>query len=222
MSSHYMPKSDKGFDEFFTNLNNYVSEKTFGRNPDWAHISKEDIDDLNTHFTRWREVYEITLGKHNSEDIREKNRVRKSSEKALRSFINYFLRHKAVTDYDRDCIKIANRSATRTQHFEVNETVALILRIREISEIQALFTVKGAANKAKPTGYYGAVFAWGFSDEVLKSIDDLPNRVLATRSPFTLKFDGADRGKRVWISAAWQNRRGIIGNFCPMQTTLVP
>jgi len=222
MSSHYMPKSDKGFDEFFTNLINYVSEKTSGKNPDWAHIPQTDIADLNAHHVRWREAYEITLGKHNSEDIREKNRVRKISEGVLRSFINYFLRHKAVTDYDRDCMNITNRKGTRTQRFDVTETAAMILRIREISEIQALFTVKGAGNKAKPTGYNGAVFAWGFSDEVPKSIDELTHRVLASRSPFILKFDGADRGKRVWISAAWQNRRGIIGDFCPMQTTLVP
>jgi len=217
-----MPKGDKGFDEFFANLVNYVSEKTSGRSPAWTHIPKEDIDDLKAHFLKWREVYEITLGKHNSEDISEKNRVRKIAETALRAFINYFLRHKAVTDYDRDCMKITNRRSTRTQRFIVNEIVALILRVREISEIQALFTVKGASNKAKPTGYNGAVFAWGFSDEVPKSPEDLPNRVLATRSHFTLKFDGKDRGKRVWVSAAWQNRRGIIGNFCPVQTTLVP
>ena len=222
MSSHYMPKGDKVFDEFFSNLDNYVSEKTSGRNPEWTHIPQADINELNAHHAKWREVYEITLGKHNSEDIREKNRVRKITETALRGFINYFLRHKAVSDYDRDCMKITNRRSTRTLRFDVNEAVALILKIREISEIQAFFTVKGAANKAKPTGYYGAVFAWGFSDEVPKTIDELPHRVLATRSPFSLKFNGADRGKRVWISAAWQNRRGIIGNFCPVQTTLVP
>ena len=222
MSSHYIPKGDKGFDGFFNNLNNYVPEKTSGKNPEWTHIPREDTEDLNAHFSRWHEAYEITLGKHNSEDIREKNRVRKIAEAVLRNFVNYFLRHKAVSDYDRDCMKIPNRRTTRTLRFEVTELVSLILRIREISEIQALFTVKNAANKAKPTGYNGAVFAWGFSDEIPKSVDDLPHRVLATRSPFTLKFDGADRGRRVWISAAWQNRRGIIGDFCPMQTTLVP
>jgi len=217
-----MPKGDKEFDEYFENQVNYVSKKTSGKTPEWTHIPQADISELNAHFTRWREAYTITLGRHSSEDISEKNRLRKTAEQAARSFTNYFLRHKAVTDYDRDCMKVTNRKTSRTLRFEVSETAALILRIREIGQIQALFTVQDAANKAKPAGYLGAVFAWGFFDEVPQSIDDLPHRMLATRSPFTLKFDGADRGKRVWISAAWQNRRGIIGNFCPMQTTLVP
>jgi hypothetical protein len=45
----------------------------------------------------------------------------------------------------------------RTPHTEVTEVVEFELRLREIREILVNFWIKGAAHKAKPKGYDGAV-----------------------------------------------------------------
>jgi hypothetical protein len=45
---------------------------------------------------------------------------------------------------------------------------------------------------------------------------------LASRTPYPLKFDTHDSEKRVWIRIAWQNARGILGDYCEAKTAIVP
>jgi hypothetical protein len=43
-----------------------------------------------------------------------------------------------------------------------------------------------------------------------------------TRSPFTLEFHGAERGKTVYFALRWENTRGEKGPFGPVQSAIVP
>jgi hypothetical protein len=43
-----------------------------------------------------------------------------------------------------------------------------------------------------------------------------------TQRPHTLEFRKEDRGKTVYIAAAWQNERGNIGQWSDIQSAIIP
>jgi hypothetical protein len=153
---------------------------------------------------------------------REKKRVRTEKERDLRAFINRFLRWPPVTDLDRDKMKIHNRDLIRTPHIEVGEVVEFETRLRNIREILVRFWIKGQTHRAKPDGYDGAVIVWDIPDKPPERPEDLTRHTLASRTPHTLLFDETERGKTVYISAAWQNERGNVGNWSEIQSAVVP
>jgi hypothetical protein len=140
----------------------------------------------------------------------------------LRRFINRFLRYEPVTDLDRDYMKIRNPDLIRTPHIDVKEVVEFELKLRNIREILVNFWVKGETHKAKPSGYDGAVIIWDILDEPPTSIHDLTLHTMASRTPHALEFDETERGKTVYIAAAWQNERGLVGNWSEILNAVIP
>jgi hypothetical protein len=110
----------------------------------------------------------------------------------------------------------------RTEHFEVTELVEFELRLRGIREIMVNFWIKGADHRAKPLGYDGAVLIWNVMDEPPPDPSALTQHTMASRSPFALKFNEEDRGRTVYIAAAWQNERGTIGDWSEVQNAVIP
>jgi hypothetical protein len=123
---------------------------------------------------------------------------------------------------------LSPRDTVRTEHHDVPELVEFELTLRGIREIVVNFWVKGSASRAKPNGYDGAVLIWGIAD--LKSTDeppagiaDLTQHTMASKTPHALKFpNDEDRGKTVYIAAAWQNERGNLGDWSEIQSAIIP
>jgi hypothetical protein len=110
----------------------------------------------------------------------------------------------------------------RMQHTSVTEEVEFVIHLRGIRELVVDFWVRGHARKAKPAGYGGAVIVWGPRGARPAQSADLPNHTLATKTPHTLLFDESDRGKTVYMALAWQNRRGIQGQWSDFKSAVVP
>jgi hypothetical protein len=100
--------------------------------------------------------------------------------------------------------------------------VSFEIQIRRENELMIHFSQRGVNSKAKPTNYDGAVIIWTISEEEPASLDGYVKHSLASRTPYALKFDTHDSGKRVWIRIAWQNARGILGDYCEAKTAIVP
>jgi len=114
------------------------------------------------------------------------------------------------------------RDTIRTEHFEVSEMVEFELRLGEIRQILVNFWVKGAAHRAKPAGYDGAVLVWDVLDAPPPEPFALARHTMASRTPYTLEFLDEERGRTVYIAAAWQNERGIIGPWSEVQSAVIP
>ena len=151
-----------------------------------------------------------------------KNNARASAERVIRPFVQRFLHWPPVTDGDRVNMNIPNRSPVRTQHHEVTEVVEFELILSHIRQIRVNFHVKGHINMAKPKGYDGAVLIWDVLDTPPQRPEDLTHHTMASRTPYTLLFDETQRGKTVYIAAAWQNNRGNIGVWSEIQTAIIP
>jgi len=218
----YIPSGDAEFNQFFKNIAQYVNTKCSGTTPEWPHTQKPDRDELDQAYADWYNAYALTFKPHSTDLTKEKNRVRKESGAVLREFVNRFLRHRPVTDHDRDIMGVPNRKTSRTYHFSVNELVEFEIRLRAIRELEVRFRIKGASHKAKPQGYDGAVIIWDILDAKPSSPDDLNRHAMASRSPHVLRFKESERGKTVYIALAWQNDRGHVGEWSEIESAIIP
>jgi hypothetical protein len=94
--------------------------------------------------------------------------------------------------------------------------------LRNIREVLVNFWIKGETHRAKPLHYDGAVIIWAILDTPPASPDDLILHTLASKTPHTLEFREEDRGKTVYIAAAWQNERGNVGRWSEIQSAVIP
>jgi hypothetical protein len=222
MARDYIPHPNTKFDTFFKNILEYTARKTDSARREWTHIPPDDEAALAEAFDAWEGAYILTLRPHSVVETRERDRVRRESERALRAFVNRFLRYPPVTDEDRDEMRVPNRDLTRTPHVHVEETVELEIRLRNIREVLIYFRIKGSARRARPDGYDGAVLVWDVLDAPPERVSDLTRHVLAGKTPHTLTFREEDRGKTVYIAAAWQNARGSIGPWSDILSAVIP
>jgi hypothetical protein len=112
----YIPPKDSDFDAFFKNIVDTVDEKTGGNRPEWDHIPQDALQEFHDAWTAWTAAYEKTKVPHSPVETAEKNRVRKSSGKVLRNFINRFLRFAPVTPEERARMGIP-------EHDEIHTTI---------------------------------------------------------------------------------------------------
>jgi hypothetical protein len=117
---------------------------------------------------------------------------------------------------------VPNHDTIRTDHTVVTEMVDFVIHLSKIRELVLDFWIQGMANKAKPAGYDGAVIIWDIRGTPPENPDALMHHTMASRRPFTLHFEEANRGKTVFIALAWQNERGIIGQWSEFKSAIVP
>jgi len=78
-----------------------------------------------------------------------------------------------------------------------------------------------AATAAKPKGVHGAEIRWLMCEEK-PLVEALSNLAFDTRTPYTLEFEDAQRGKTVWICLRWENTRGEKGPWGEVISAIVP
>ena len=217
--SDYIPSNADLFHSFAEHLLNYVSVRI---SQSWTHIDAKRFSSLQKLFSMFESAWMIAKDSNSTANVRERQRTQKECDKALRSFVNQYLRFDPVTDKDRDEMKIPNKDTVRTAHTEVHEIVDFKILIKGTNNLTIDFKTLGSNTKAKPKGYSGAVIIWTISDVKPNNNDDYTGHTLATRSPYTIEFDDNDSGKSVWVKATWQNGRGILGRWSEAQTAIVP
>ena len=218
----YVPRHDADFEIWFRNIMDYIAEKTAQGENEWEYIPMSAINEFNDAYQDWIAHYIPVQTPHTPAQTTEKNNARTRSERVIRAFVQRFLHWPPVTDGDRVNMNIPNRSHTRTQHHEVGEVVEFELKLNHIRQILIEFWVKGTTHKAKPAGYDGAVCVWDVLDTPPQRPEDLTQHTMASRTPHTLNFDETQRGKTVYIAAAWQNERGNTGAWSEIQSAVIP
>ena len=226
MSHHdYIPGSDAAFDAFFHTLRTYVTGKCQGTAPAWTHIPAGKVIELVNGYAAWNDAWLVTQEPHTPAQTREKNRVRDREERALRKFIQRYLYvDDPVTDLDRDNMNVPNHDAVPTPHETVDEHVSLTHRPHADLEILFEFRVEETEKRAVPIGYTGAVLY----TRPLEEGEEVPGRgalsesKLVTRAYHIERFDSRLKGRRVAVTAAWENERGIEGQRCEVQVVTVP
>jgi hypothetical protein len=127
-----------------------------------------------------------------------------------------------LTSVDIVSLGLRPRDEIRTPHIDVTEVVEFELKLRNIREVLVNFWIKGQTHRAKPTGYDGAVIVWDVLDSPPANPHVLTQHTMASRTSHALEFDEEDRGKTVYIALAWQNERGLTGQWSEIQSAVIP
>jgi len=217
----YVPRRDADFNKLFINIIDYAHSKVVDDKV-WTHIPDTELQDFERAYDDWFIFYQPPLQPHFPSATTMKNDARKRNEKIARDFVQRFLYWPPVTDGDRVNMDLPLRDPIRTPQLIVTEEVEFDLKLSRIRAIEVHFRVKGAENKAKPDGYDGAVMIWDILAAPPTRPADLTRHTMASRTPNILEFDETERGKTVYISAAWQNERGTTGPWAEVVSAVVP
>jgi len=173
-------------------------------------------------FSAFHDALNAAIKNQTPANMIRRNEARTVLEKSIRGMVNQFLRFPPITDADRKEMGIPIRDTIRTPHTKVEEMVDMLIKLRNENELMVHFRQRGADNRAKPTGYDGAVIIWCISDTEPATLKEYGEHTLASKTPYAVKFDTHESGKRVWFRAAWQNARGILGDYCEAKSAVVP
>jgi len=213
----YVPTNALQFREFMNNLIAYVNKNKTA----WA-IPAGRLSELITSADALNDLIEEAIMKPTPANIHRRQAAQAETTALLRAFVNQFLRFDPVTDSDRIEMGVPVHDTIRTDHFVVTEVVDFVIHLHSIRELVIHFWQMGADHRAKPKHYEGAVIIWGIANGPPANPEELPNHIMASRTPFKLHFDEEERGKMVFIALAWQNERGIRGAWSEYKMAIVP
>jgi hypothetical protein len=214
----YVPQNPAQFGAFMQNLLDYADMKLNV----WTNIPQARFDELVGAYEAFQAAFQATIGPHSPAQNLARTEAQAECTRILRAFVNQFLRFPPVTNVDRAEMGIPNHDTIRTDHIQVPEMVDFVIHLSSIRELVLAFQIQGADHRAKPEGYEGAVIIWHVGEKPPASPDDFNHHIMASRTPFTLHFEEAERGKTVWIALCWQNERGFRGAWSEFKSAIIP
>jgi hypothetical protein len=120
----------------------------------------------------------------------------------------------AVTDEIRLAFGLEVKDHTRTEVPTPTEVVAFELASAEYLQIVV-------THPAKPAGYNGAVAFYTAGATIPADHTVLTKSKLLTKPREILTFEDADLGKTLYISLRWENQKGDLGPWAPIQSKVI-
>jgi hypothetical protein len=195
-------------------------------NQDGWHLTAAKVTSVTSAFTNYEAALAVVdSGSVTAAQRRTKNDTKKYLRQLCRKVVNEEMRYSGyLTDSDRALAGIPVPDRERTALEKPEQTVGFKIEPKEAMQLRLDFWVHETGEKAIPYEYDGPVFA----RKILESGEAVPTDPAEltetdhyTRTPQTLVFSEADRGKRVALAARWQNRHGK-GPWSVIQVGVIP
>jgi hypothetical protein len=156
--------------------------------------------------------------------VQKKAMARIEFKKALRQAVReYLANNHLVNNADRDGLGIPIRKTSRTPSPVAKTYPDCDIDCSVIRRLSIHFYDQGSTrSKAKPAGQHGAEIRWAISNTPIVDIKDLVNSAFDTCTPFTLNFEGHERGQTVYFSLCWENTRGEKGPWSIVMSAIIP
>jgi hypothetical protein len=152
-----------------------------------------------------------------------KNEAKKALNHALDVFIaKHIENNDAITKAILLQLGLTVKDTIRTPIPEPKDYPEFFIRVKDIRALDIHFKPIGSASKARPYGYNGAVISYAVLDTPPVNEKELTRSLLATKTPYTLFFTEAERGKHVYISLVWQNEKGEKGPPSQIEAAIIP
>ncbi|MDR3325227.1 MAG: hypothetical protein LBS82_04490 [Spirochaetaceae bacterium] len=206
---NYIPRPDGEFSSWFDILVREVGLHTTGASPDWNHITAESKDELLMRHGEWSIAYGEAKDDPTNTKKREKNRVRKIVEKAVRVFVNQYLRYPPVTNAERDVMGIINKSEKRVSKKDPVDHVDFEFIVDPQSHtVWIKYRIAGSKKRGKGD-YHGVEIRYWIralnAPGPVDANEEGWHSVADTASPWKKTFDGIHAGMRLWVSIRWEN-----------------
>jgi hypothetical protein len=146
----------------------------------------------------------------------------KNFERKARDIINAYLRKREISDPDRIKIGLPVYDKVRTRIQRPATQIQFSVMPYGYRGFKIKFHDGPSERQAKPKGITCALICCSFSDAPPTGYDINSRIFIATRSPYTLAFPEADRGKAVYIAMCWVNERGELGQWSAFFKVYIP
>jgi hypothetical protein len=152
-----------------------------------------------------------------------KDETRDAAKDAMRDFANTSIRYnKLMTDEQKLYYGIHPADKTHTpagepETFPEGEADTSVIR-----QITIHFWDSATKKRGKPHGVHGAEIRWAVLEHPPVSEKELVHSDFDTASPFTLKFDESERGKRVYFCLRWESTTNEKGPDSEIYSAVIP
>jgi hypothetical protein len=216
----YMPKKDEDFDIFQGNVYNAAVANV----SKWL-IPQQLIAALEAPRQRWNTAYATYCNPamRTAAVVQEKNDARKAYQAMLRTFIQGQLMHNSqVSDAERRAVGLPVYDRTPTQATTPKTRTETEVDFSQI--MKHLLHVRDSESKSsgKPAHTIGFEIWRRVGGDTEPAYEEMQLLELATRSPHTVEYTSADRGKMVWYATRWVNTRGEKGPWSEIVSAIVP
>jgi hypothetical protein len=156
--------------------------------------------------------------------VAAKNAARKIAEKNVRQAVKeYLINNHTLTEEDFKGLGLPIHKTTRMPSPVATTYPDFDLDSGTIRRLTIHFYDQGSKkSKAKPAGQHGVEIRWVISDVPVVDVMNLTSSSFDTRTPFTIEFQGHERGKTVYFCLCWENTRGEKGPWSEIQSAIVP
>jgi hypothetical protein len=217
----YIPKGNFEFKGWVT-----LFIKALGAKLDQLHFPPEVYATLTALNDDFAQKFKLatTPATRTAPAVLEKDQARNALKKAVRQAVKEYLTYNhLLTDGERNNLGLPIHKATHTRapvatsypHFEIDTHLLRHLTIHFYDEGKE-------KSKARPAGQLGAEIVWAIRDTPPANIADLIHSSLDPHSPFTLEFEGHERGKTVYFCLCWINTHGQKGPWSQIKNAIVP
>jgi hypothetical protein len=222
--SDYMPSSDAKFIEWIKNFITFA-----GLNLTRWDVAPEVFEPVKNLVAPFEKAWEKTgLPETSKLDIAAKNAAKEELRSVTRDFVNANIRYnKEVSDIDRIGLGLPVPDRTPTPTPPPSTAPIVELRLARIRQMVVAFKNEGSKRWCKPAGVHGAEIRWNIRDQ--HDVKDPPvdpselqNSSFATKSPHTLEFPGAERGKTLDLCLRWENNIGDKGPWGEICSAIIP
>ncbi|MDR0561745.1 MAG: hypothetical protein LBG73_03570 [Spirochaetaceae bacterium] len=219
MAGDYIPHQDGAFLEWAKTLSAYVTPKLTDFN-----IPGAVLPPLQTQLTAYETAFNAAQNPNRGKvDVLNKNEAKEALTARLRSFVKAYLAYNpAVSDADKENMGLPLHNGARTPAPVPGTIPELELDSSVIRQIIVHFRDNGSDRRGKPAHVHGVELRWSLLDGPPHSVEDLTKSAFDTASPYTFKFDEADRGKALYICPCWENNKGEKGPYGEIYKAIVP
>jgi hypothetical protein len=219
MAGDFIPHQDGAFLEWAKTLAAYVTPKLTV-----FSIPQTALTPIQTQLTAYETVFNAARNPNRGKvDVLNKNEAKEALTGSLRAFIKAYLAYNpAVSDADKENMGLPLHDGTRTPAPAPTTLPELELDSSVIRQISVHFRDAGSDRRGKPAHVHGVELRWALLDNPPQSVEDLIKSAFDTASPYTFKFDEADRGKTLYICPCWENNKGEKGPWGEIVKAIVP
>jgi hypothetical protein len=171
-------------------------------------------------FLTARAAYEETDSTKNRMD---KDETKEATKSAMRDFANSSIRfNKQMKNEDKLVYGIRPVDRTPTSAGEPESYPETEPDTSIIRQVTINFWDSATKKRGKPHGIHGAEIRWALLDHPPVSENELVNSDFDTASPFTLKFDENQRGKRLYFCLRWESNTNVKGPYGEIYSAIFP
>ena len=152
-----------------------------------------------------------------------KDEAKETAKAAMRDFAHTGIRYnKQMRDEDRLFYGIRPADAVHTPDAAPASFPEAEGDTSTPRQVTIHFWDSATKKRGKPHHVHGAEIRWAVLDHPPAHLDELAHSDFDTAAPFTLQFDEADRGKRIYFCLRWESATNLKGPFGEIGSAIIP